>query len=125
MHLTRRRFVQIAAALAAMPAEVARMAVSAAAAAVKAGGRQFNVTVNGKTVITNLDIIGDVGPNTADVKTLTVSPVNGVLTVGFVPGAAGQPIVSGIEILPISPPPPPPPPPAPKPTKPAPKPRRH
>lgn len=64
-------------------------------------GRQFDVKINGATVISGLDIIAEVGGFAADVKTLTVSPSAGTLTIDLVVGGAGLPIISGIEILPL------------------------
>lgn len=63
-----------------------------------AGARVFSVTMQGATVIPNLDIFKTAGGNAALVKTVTVSVTNGKLTIGFVPASSLMPKVSAIEI---------------------------
>jgi hypothetical protein len=64
-----------------------------------AGGREFNVAINGSTVLTNLDIYATVGSNAALLETLTpTANSSGQIVIAFTTGAANQPVVSGIEI---------------------------
>ena len=64
-----------------------------------AGDRQFNVAINGTTVLTNLDIFATVGANAALLETFTATAnSSGDIVIAFTSGAANQPVVSGIEI---------------------------
>jgi beta-galactosidase len=64
-----------------------------------AGDRQFNVAINGTTVLTNLDIYGTVGKNAALLETFNTSAnANGQIVIAFTTGAANQPLVMGIEV---------------------------
>jgi hypothetical protein len=64
-----------------------------------AGGREFNVAINGSTVLTNLDIYAAVGENAALLETFTATANSGgQIVIAFIAGAANQPVVSGIEI---------------------------
>jgi len=63
------------------------------------GDREFNVAINGTTVLTNLDIYGTVGINAALVESFTATAnSSGQIVIAFTAGAADQPVVSGIEI---------------------------
>jgi len=63
------------------------------------GDREFDVTINGTTVLTNLDIYGTVGANAALLETFTATAnSSGAIVIAFTSGAANQPVVSGIEI---------------------------
>jgi hypothetical protein len=63
------------------------------------GDREFNVAINGTTVLTNLDIYGTVGVDAALLETFTATAnSSGQIVVAFSLGAANQPVVSGIEI---------------------------
>jgi hypothetical protein len=63
------------------------------------GDREFNVAINGATVLTNLDIYSTVGLNAALLETFTATAnSSGQIVVAFTQGAADQPVVSGIEI---------------------------
>ena len=63
------------------------------------GDREFNVTINGTTVLTNLDIYATVGVNAALLETFTATAnSSGEIVIAFAIGAANQPVVSGIEI---------------------------
>ena len=63
------------------------------------GNREFNVAINGTTVLTNLDIYGSVGANAALLETFTATAnSSGEIVIVFSAGAANQPVVSGIEI---------------------------
>ncbi len=72
------------------------------------GARQFDVTISGAIVLHNFDILAEAGhPNRAVVKEFTataqsISGGPGGIEVGFVAGAAGQPKVNAIEILPAT-----------------------
>lgn len=72
-----------------------------------AGQRVFTVTAEGVSPAgwANIDVFaGAGGRNVALVKTATVSVADGQLDLGFVANA-GQPMVNGIEILPVNQPP--------------------
>ena len=67
------------------------------------GNREFNVAINGTTVLTNLDIYATVGANAALLETFTATAnSSGDIVIAFSLGAANQPVVSGIEIRDIS-----------------------
>jgi len=63
--------------------------------------RLFNVSVNGREVFRDLDITGEAGPSTADVKVLNdISPApDGKLHLRFT-GSTGVAFLNGIEITP-------------------------
>jgi len=64
-----------------------------------AGGRKFNVAINGAPVLTNLDIYAKVGKNTALVEQFTATAnSSGQIVIAFTNGAANQPVVMGIEV---------------------------
>jgi hypothetical protein len=64
-----------------------------------AGNREFNVAINGTTVLTNLDIYGTVGKDAALLETFnTTANSSGQIVITFTLGAANQPVVMGIEI---------------------------
>ncbi len=70
-----------------------------------AGSREFNVAINGTTVLTNFDIYATAGAgNTAVVEQFT-EPANssGDMVIAFSDGAANQPMFNGIEILDATP----------------------
>jgi hypothetical protein len=63
------------------------------------GDREFNVAINGTSVLTNLDIYGTVGVNAALLETFTATAnSSGQIVIAFTAGAANQPVVSGIEV---------------------------
>src|SRR5579863_798660 len=63
-----------------------------------AGDREFNVAINGTTVLTNLDIYGTVGKDAALLETFnTTANSSGQIVIAFTLGAANQPVVMGIE----------------------------
>ncbi len=63
------------------------------------GDRQFNVAINGTTVLTNLDIYGSVGKDAALLESFTATAnSSGQIVIAFTVGAANQPLVMGIEI---------------------------
>ena len=63
------------------------------------GQRQFNVAINGTTVLTNFDIVAAAGGALKAIdKTFPVTVTNGTVTIQFTPGAADWPKVSAIEI---------------------------
>jgi trimeric autotransporter adhesin len=64
-----------------------------------AAGREFNVAINGTTVLTNLDVYATVGKNAALVETFTATAnSSGQIVIAFTVGAKDQPLVMGIEI---------------------------
>jgi trimeric autotransporter adhesin len=64
-----------------------------------AGSREFNVAINGTTVLTNLDVYGAVGKDAALVETFnTTANSSGLIVIAFTAGAANQPVVMGIEV---------------------------
>jgi trimeric autotransporter adhesin len=69
------------------------------------GNREFNVAINGTTVLTNFDIYATAGASdTAVVKQFT-EPANssGDIVIAFTDGAANQPMINGIEVLDATP----------------------
>ncbi|RYF73478.1 MAG: DUF4982 domain-containing protein, partial [Cytophagaceae bacterium] len=62
------------------------------------GWRLFDVAINGKTVLKNLDIWKETGHDQALKKVVTVRVTGGQLVVSFPRVAAGQALVSGIAI---------------------------
>ena len=66
-----------------------------------AGKREFNVLINGTTVLTNFDVFAAAGgKNIAIVKSFPATASGtGTITIQFTAGAADLPKVSGIEIL--------------------------
>jgi hypothetical protein len=65
-----------------------------------AGGRVFDVTINGTKVLTNYDMFNEVGCLYAHIKTFTVSTTsNGKINITFNVGAAQNPKINAIEIL--------------------------
>lgn len=68
------------------------------------GQRQFNVIINGTTVLTNFDIIAAAGgPNIATVKSFPVTASSaGTVTIQFTTGNADLPKVSGIELMQVT-----------------------
>jgi beta-glucanase (GH16 family) len=64
-----------------------------------AGGREFNVAINGTAVLTNLDIYAKVGKNAALVEQFTATAnSSGQIVIAFTNGAVNQPVVMGIEV---------------------------
>ncbi len=64
-----------------------------------AGSREFNVAINGTTVLTNLDVYATVGKDAALLETFTATAnSSGQIVIAFTLGAANQPLVMGIEI---------------------------
>ncbi|MGA9670589.1 MAG: malectin domain-containing carbohydrate-binding protein [Terracidiphilus sp.] len=64
------------------------------------GGRQFNVVINGKLVLTNFDIVVAAGAGfKANIQTFTATASSaGVITIQFTQGHADWPKVSGVEV---------------------------
>ena len=68
-----------------------------------AGQREFDVAINGTSVLTNLDIYATAGANAALEKTFTATAnSSGDIVIAFTDGAANQPVVSGIEVRDLS-----------------------
>lgn len=64
-----------------------------------AGKREFNVAINGATVITNLDIYATVGEYAALVEQFTATANSaGNIVIALTDGTVNQPVISGIEI---------------------------
>jgi Malectin domain/Polysaccharide lyase len=63
----------------------------------QAGQRVFNVNMEGKVVLSKLDVIAKVGPKAAYSVTLPVTVTDGVLTIGFQP-VVGNAMVSAIKV---------------------------
>jgi outer membrane protein assembly factor BamB len=65
------------------------------------GERKFNVAIQGTQVLTNLDVSAQVGLNRALDKTFTATVGgNGTLTISFSKGAANNPIINAIQVVP-------------------------
>ncbi len=61
--------------------------------------REFDVAINGTTVLTNLDVYATVGKDAALVEIFTATAnSSGQIVIAFTAGAANQPLVMGIEI---------------------------
>jgi hypothetical protein len=67
------------------------------------GGRVFNVSLQGATVFSKLDIFAAVGANAALTKSTNVAVTSGAITIGFTHISGSNPKVSAIEILPLTP----------------------
>lgn len=65
----------------------------------QAGQRVFNVSLEGSTVQTNLDLFSEAGANNALTKEYTVSVSDGVLNIGFA-ASINNAKISGIEVHP-------------------------
>jgi glucose/arabinose dehydrogenase len=72
------------------------------------GSRVFDVYIDGTKMLDKLDIVNEVGPMAPLVESFTVNETGNSLTISFA-HEVENPKISGIEILPASPPPPPPP----------------
>ena len=67
------------------------------------GDRVFNISVNGTTDFSNLDIYSQVGANAPDDKVVNnVSPVNGVITIQFTGGTStdASAVVEALQVIP-------------------------
>lgn len=62
------------------------------------GMRLFDVAVNGKTVLNDLDIWTEAGTNTALKKVVKAKSVNGKIIISFPESKAGQAVISAIAI---------------------------
>ena len=65
------------------------------------GSREFNVAINGVRVLANLDVAAAVGEDAALNKSFVVRVDSGRITVSFSLGAANNPMVSDIQIVPV------------------------
>jgi hypothetical protein len=65
-----------------------------------AGSREFNVAINGATVLTNFDIFATVGAKDAAlIETFTATAnSSGSIVIAFTVGAVNQPLLMGVEI---------------------------
>src|SRR5687767_2493038 len=79
-----------------------------------AGKRKFNVTAEGRTILSNFDIAASGGGKAAITRSFNMTVTGGSLDLGFIK-VLENPILSAIEIAPQPTPPPPPPPPGPVP----------
>jgi beta-galactosidase len=62
------------------------------------GMRLFDVAINGKTMLNDLDIWSEAGTNTALKKTLKAKSVNGKIVISFPESKVGQALISAIAI---------------------------
>jgi hypothetical protein len=64
------------------------------------GDREFNVAINGTTVLTNFDIFGTVGAKDAALVEIFTATANssGDIVIAFTAGAVNQPLLMGLEI---------------------------
>jgi PKD repeat protein len=64
------------------------------------GQRVFNVSIDGQQVMSDYDIVADVGDRTGVMKTFPniVVPANGELTIQLTVGAADNPLVNAIQV---------------------------
>jgi beta-galactosidase len=63
------------------------------------GMRLFDVAINGKTVLNDVDIWTEAGTNTALKKTVKAKAVNGKIIISFPESKAGQAVISAIAIV--------------------------
>jgi len=68
----------------------------------KAGGRVFNVAINGGSVLKNFDIFKTAGAAyKANVQQFSIMPdAAGKISIAYTYGSAGNPLSSGIEVIP-------------------------
>jgi len=66
-----------------------------------AGSREFNVAINGTTVLTNFDIYGTAQANHTAVVEQFAATANssGDIVIAFTNGAKDQPMINGVEVL--------------------------
>jgi hypothetical protein len=69
----------------------------------KANARVFNVSIEGSTVLSNLDVYALVGRNAALDRSFTVEVTDGRLDIGFTPQRGDQPIINGILVTEMPP----------------------
>jgi PKD repeat protein len=63
------------------------------------GQRQFNVAIDGNQVLSNYDIVGDVGDRTGEMKSYNVTaPASGQVTVDLTNGNADNAVINGLEV---------------------------
>jgi trimeric autotransporter adhesin len=64
------------------------------------GDREFNVAINGTTVLTNFDIFGTAGAKDAALVEIFTATANssGDIVIAFTAGAVNQPLLMGLEI---------------------------
>ncbi len=67
------------------------------------GSRQFHINMEGVRRYTNFDIYARGGPLDAVVESITLDVLDGTLNIQFLKGAADQPQVCALEILPVTP----------------------
>lgn len=65
-----------------------------------AGGRVFNVSINGTAVLTNYDMFNEVGCLYAQIKQFVVVTADGKINITFTLGSASNPKINAIEIVP-------------------------
>ena len=68
------------------------------------GARVFNVAINGTTVLPNFDIFETAGGEFSAVveQFMTTANSSGNVVIAYTYGAAGDPLASGLEIIPVS-----------------------
>jgi hypothetical protein len=66
-----------------------------------AGGRKFNVAINGRRVLTDFDIAAEAGKGKALVKEFDsiAHDANGNIVIQFIKGAADEPKICGIQVI--------------------------
>ena len=65
----------------------------------KAGARVFSVTIEGQTVVANLDVLAEAGGRNAALdRSFTVEVADGYLDIGFVAQRGDAPIVNAILV---------------------------
>jgi hypothetical protein len=68
-----------------------------------AGGRVFNVAINGTKVLSNFDIFAAAGAAFKAVDKTFVVTSTGTITIQFMGGSAGNPLVNAIQVVPSAP----------------------
>ena len=69
----------------------------------KTGARVFNVTIEGQTVLANLDVLAAVGRNAALDRSFVVEVADGTLDIGFTAQRGDAPIVNAILVTEVPP----------------------
>lgn len=66
-----------------------------------ANKRKFNVDVEGARILTNFDIVAEVGSRTALDKTFNITIADGALDMSFTRGTLADPTLSAFELVPV------------------------
>ena len=63
------------------------------------GNRVFNVAIDGNPVLSNYDIVADVGNLVGEMKSFNATaPANGMVTVALTNGPSDNAVINGVEV---------------------------